>query len=155
MKILIFIMMFVCSLGGSVGAESSNASDWVSPTSKIPRGFDAKQNQVAEEHIYECKITRLGVAIDRLKKSEFIEISDELARFYAGHSYRPARGRKAYLIRGVFANYTGEFYLYYKDGIMLVQHLSLGGDAKVQFCPMVVQLLNPPRQILLQVGGAK
>lgn len=137
--------------------ESSHqnpAEKWITPTGKIPDGLAEANNQIPDKHFYECKIAQLGTAINRLKKVSFIELSDGLAEFYAGHSYRPRKGTTAYLVRGALANFTGEFTLYFNDGNLLIQHHSLGRNAIPQFCPLIVQLPKPPKMVLIQIGGA-
>ncbi len=143
-----------CATSVFTFAESPKAEDWVTPSAKIPGGITQDDNKIAEERFYECKITKLGTALDRLKDKEFIELTDELAVYYAGHSYRPRDGTKAYLVRGAFANYTGRFTLFFKGGDLLIEHMSLGRNAVPQFCPLIVQLSTPPKKVIIHIGGA-
>ena len=124
------------------------------PSAKIPKGLAQDENEIAKDRFYECNITKLGTALVRLKDKEFIELTDELAVYYAGHSYKPRDGSKAYLVRGAFANYTGKFSLFFKDGELLVQHMSLGRNTIPQFCPLIVRLPSSPKKILIHIGGA-
>jgi hypothetical protein len=153
MKILI-LTITLCAISACTFAESPKANAWVTPPAKIPDRIAEEGNKIAADRFYECSITKLGTALDRLKDREFIELTDELAIYYAGHSYRPRDGSKAYLVRGAFANYTGQFSLYFEDGNLLIQHMSLGRNAVPQFCPLIVQLPSPPKKILIRIGGA-
>jgi hypothetical protein len=153
MKTLI-LTIFLCAISAFTFAASPKADEWVTPSAKISNGLAKEENKIANDRFYECNITKLGTALDRLKDKEFIELTDELAIYYAGHPYKPREGSKAYLVRGAFANYTGQFSLFSKDGDLLIQHMSLGRNAIPQFCPLIVQLPSPPKRILIQIGGA-
>lgn len=153
MKTLIHTVLF-CVISACSSAAPPKADDWVTPSVKIPNGLAQDDNQIANDRFYECNITKLGTALDRLKDKEFIELTDELAVYYAGPSYKPRDGSKAYLVRGAFANYTGQFSLFFKDGNLLIEHMSLGRNAIPQFCPLIVQLPSQPKKILIQIGGA-
>ncbi|MDA7881414.1 hypothetical protein N9A94_03840 [Akkermansiaceae bacterium] len=144
-----------CAISAFAVAAPPKAADWVTPSANIPSSLAQEDNQMAEDRFYECSITKLGTALDRLKDKEFLELTDELAVYYAGHSYRAREGTKAYLVRGAFANYTGQFSLFFKDGELLIQHMSLGRNATPQFCPLIVQLPSPPKKILIRIGGAQ
>jgi hypothetical protein len=152
MKTLILTAIFCvsCVIGH---AATPKAEDWVTPDLKIPNNITQKDNQVAEDHFYECQITKLGTALDRLKDVSYIELTDGLASYYAGHAYRPLKDHKAYLVRGAFANYTGNFTLFYQGGSLVIQHMSLGRSATPQFCPLIVQLPTPPKKVYIQIGG--
>ena len=149
------ITIFLCVISALGCAASPTADEWVTPSAKIPSGLAQDDNEIANDRFYECNITKLGTALDRLKDREFIELTDELAVYYAGHSYKPRDGSKAYLVRGAFANYTGQFSLFFKDGDLLIQHMSLGRNAIPQFCPLIVQLPSQPKKIHIQIGGAR
>jgi len=153
MKTLI-LTAILCASSVIGHAESPKAEDWVTPGAKIPNNITQRDNQVAEDHFYECQITKLGTALDRLKEVSYIELTDDLATYYAGHSYRPRKGHKAYLVRGAFANYTGNFTLFYQGGSLVIQHMSLGRSATPQICPLIVQLPTPPKKVFIQIGGA-
>ena len=148
------LVAFFCVIAAFASAAPPKAEDWVTSPAKIPNGLAQDGNEIAEERFYECQITKLGTALDRLKDKEVIELTDELAVYYAGHSYRPHNGTKAYLVRGAFANYTGRFSLFCKDGNLLIQHMSLGRNATPQFCPLIVQLPSAPKKLIIQIGGA-
>jgi hypothetical protein len=153
MKTLILTAIFCVSCVIGLAA-TPKAEDWVTPGAKIPNNVTQRDNQVAEDHFYECQITKLGTALDRLKDVSYIELTDGLAAYYAGHAYRQRKGHKAYLVRGAFANYTGNFTLFYQGGSLVIQHMSLGRSATPQFCPLIVQLPTPPKKVFIQIGGA-
>lgn len=153
MKTLL-LTIILCTISACTYAESPRAKDWLTPSDKIPDDLAQNDNKIAENRFYECNITKLGTALDRLKDKEFIELTNELAVYYAGHSYKPHDGAKAFLVRGAFANYSGEFSLFFKRGNLLIQHMSLGQNATPQFCPLIVQLPSPPKKVLIQIGGA-
>lgn len=154
MKSLI-LTIFLFAISAFTFAAPPKADEWVTPSAKIPHGLAKEVNKIAKDRFYECQITKLGTALDRLKDQDFIELTDGLAIYYAGHSYHPRDGSKAYLVRGAFANYTGQFSLFFKDGDLLIQHMSLGRNAVPQFCPLIVQLPTPPKRILVRISGAR
>ncbi|MGE9267815.1 MAG: hypothetical protein ACQKBY_06935 [Verrucomicrobiales bacterium] len=153
MKSPILVACF-CLIAVFASAAPPQAKDWVTPSSKIPPGLAQVDHQIAEDRYYECQITKLGTALDRLKDQEFIELTDELAVYYAGHSYRPQKGAKAYLVRAAFMNDTGRFSLFFEEEHLLFRHTSLGRNATVKFCPLIVQLPIAPKKIFIQINGA-
>lgn len=153
MKTLL-LTVFFCAISALTFAASPKAEDWLTPSVEIPNALAQNASEIAQDHFYECNITRLGTALDRLKDKDFIELTNELAVYYAGHSYEPRDGSKAYLVRGAFANYTGRFSLFFKDGDLLIQHMSLGRNAIPQFCPLIVQLSSRPEKVLIRIDGA-
>ena len=153
MKTLLSVAL-LCISSSCSQVGSPNADRWLTKSAEIEDGLVNDSTKLPETQFYECRMTRLGTAISRLKDVSYIELSDELATYYAGHSYRPHKGTKAYLVRGAFTHYTGGFDLYFYQGKLLVRHDSLGPDVPSGYCPLIVQLPEAPEIVLIQVGGA-
>ena len=148
-NLLLLILSSVLAL-----ANAPKAEDWISEVSSVPFDFFEKEHQLEDDYFYECKITKLGTAISRLEEREFIALTEKLAVYYAGRAYQEKEGYKPYLVRGAFANYTGGHTLFLKDRILLIRHDSLGRYAHPMFCPLVVQLKEPPNGLFIHVGSA-
>lgn len=147
------LLVGLCALA-PLASASPEARDWVTEQVAAP-GWVNDENKLAEELYHECRVTRLGTAVDRLATVDFLELSEELATYYAGHSYTSRKGFTAYLVRAVFANDTGQFTLFYDDGNLLIRHRSLGNAFTPRHCPLIVQLPTPPKSVVIEVGGAK
>ncbi len=153
MKQITKILLVACCVTSALANE---AKDWLTAVDESNLiKLAGKDNKLAENQVYECKVTRLGTAVSRLKDNSYLELDEKMAAYYAGHSYRAKDGHTAYLVRGAFTHYTGKFALYFKDGSLLVRHSSLGRDIEPNFCPLIVQLPSKPKEIFVQVGGAR
>lgn len=148
MKIKLTAVLALFSAGLCWSAEPV-PKDWLSePKTKFTEAQKLPQTAFAE-----VRITRLMTAVDRLKEKSVIPLSPEMAQYFAGAGFKPGKGRKAYLVRGLFANYTGEFSLFWKDGKLLVEHDSLGKRFIPRFCPLVVELPEEPADVFVFVRG--
>jgi hypothetical protein len=83
------------------------------------------------------------------------ELNERLARYYAGHRYVPEAGKRPFLVRALFSNYTGSHTVKIKDGTLVVVHRSLGRGTRVDFSPLVVNLATPPTRVLNYVFSAQ
>lgn len=150
MNIKLTAVLALLSTGLCRAAEPA-PRDWMSP----PEMNFTEARKLPETAFSEVRITRLMTAVNRLTEKSAIPLTAELAQFYAGPGFKPGKGRKAYLVRGLFANYTGEFSLYWKDGKLLVRHDSLGKQFIPRFCPLVVELPAEPTEVFILIGGAE
>ncbi len=114
--------------------------------------FEAK-DQLSETSFAEVRVTRLMTAVSRLRNTSAIQLSDKMAQYYAGSMYKSEAGKRPYLVRGLFANYTGRHTLFFRDDTLLVLHESLGKEFDPMFCPLVVNLSSEPKKVAIVVGG--
>ena len=134
---------------GPCWATEPEPKVWISePTTKF-----AEAQKLPETAFSEVRVTRLKTAVDRLKEKSAIPLTAEMAQYFAGAGFKPGKGRKAYLVRGLFANNTGDFSLFWKEGKLLVKHESLGKHFTPQFCPLVVDLPSEPTSVFVIVRG--
>ena len=115
-------------------------------------GFTEEQ-KLTETFFAEVRISRLMTAVDRLKVKSAIPLTEKLAKYYAGALFKTEKGFIPFLVRGLFANYTGQFSVFWKDGDLLVIHDSLGTDFRPEFCPLVVNLPSEPKRVFIEIGG--
>lgn len=103
---------------------------------------------------WEVKVSRLGLAVSELENEPFRLLSEVEAASFADR-YVAEPGKRAYLVRGMYSNYTGAFSLYWSDRILIVSHGSLGATGNPEPCPLVVNLPEAPKGIILYVSGAR
>jgi hypothetical protein len=151
MKTILSALVIVLVADAGCLADLPTPKDWMS---KPKTGFTEEQ-QLPETRFAEVRITRLMTAVDRLKEKSAIPLSEEMAKYYAGVSFKAEKGFTPYLVRGLFANYTGQFSLCWKDGDLLVEHDSLGKHFVPEFCPLVVNLPSEPKRVFIVIGGAE
>src|SRR5262249_43929072 len=126
--------------------------DWLNSPPDIST-LEQGAKELPETDFFEVRVTRLMAAVDILKEKPAVALSEELARYYAGPLYKVEQGKKPYLVRALFANYTGKHTLFYRDGNLLVRHDSLGHHFEPQFSPLIVNLSNEPKKVFVYVGG--
>lgn len=150
MKIKLTAFLALLSTGPCWAAEPA-PKDWISES----KTEYTEAHKLPDTMFAEVRITRLMSAVDELKEKSVIPLTDEMAQYYAGPSFNPGKGRRSYLVRGLFANYTGQFSLFWRDGTLLVEHDSLGKHFIPQFCPLVVNLPVLPTKVFVLVRGDK
>jgi hypothetical protein len=134
---------------GLCWAAETVPKDWISE----PKTNFTEAQKLPETAFAEVRITRLMTAVRDLKDKPAIPLTAEMARYFAGAGFKPEMGKKSYLVRGLFANYTGVFSVFWKDGRLLVEHDSLGKNLIPQFCPLVVNLPAEPKSVFVMVRG--
>lgn len=93
-------------------------------------------------------VTTFYSAAAYLKDNESVALDADQARFFVGHEWPVSEGYKPFLVRGVFANATGQHQLFLRGGDLLVQHSSLGtSEPSPEFSPLVVNLRTPPSRV--------
>src|SRR6185369_6094341 len=135
---------------GTTWAAQPKPKDWLSSHSHI-EDFQKGAQQVSETSFFEVRVTRLWTAVDSLSDRQVLPLSEDLARYYAGPLYRSEDGKKPYLVRGLFANYTGSHTLYSRGSSLLITHSSLGHSFEPQFSPLVVNLPSEPKKVFIYV----
>jgi hypothetical protein len=140
----LLVPIFLAVAAATGGAAEPRPRDWLrSPADTVV--FQQSARQVGETSFLEVRITRLMTAVDELKEKSAIPLTEELARCYTGPLYKSEGGKKAYLVRGLFANETGNHRLFWRNGSLLIRHDSLGHSFDPQFSPLVVNLSAEPK----------
>jgi hypothetical protein len=134
--------------------DTPKPRDWLKAAAN-PGAFQQNAQKLAETNFFEVRVTRLMTAVDRLKEKPALALTEEMARYYAGPLYKSEPGTKAYLVRALFANYTGMHTLYWHESRLLVRHDSLGFGFEPQFSPLVVNLPDEPKEVFVHVRGAR
>ncbi len=146
---LILVLLTACTVGWSGEPKPKN---WLNNPSSVST-FQQRAAEIPETDFFEVRVTRLMTAIDRLKEKSAVALTEDLARSYVGPLYKAEQGKKPYLVRALFANYTGKHTLFWQDGNLLVRHDSLGHHLEPQFSPLVVNLPAEPKKVFVYVGG--
>ena len=147
-----FLMIPAVGCGGYTSVKGTH--DWLRSPKEIV-AFQQTAQKLAETSFFEVRVTKLMTAVDQLKENSAIPLTDDLARYFAGSLYKSEDEKKTYLVRGLFANYTGSHTLFWRDGQLLIRHDSLGKSFELQFSPLVVNLPSEPNEVFIVVGGAK
>jgi hypothetical protein len=147
-----FLMILAVGCGGHSSVKGTH--DWLGSPKDVG-AFQQTGQKLAETSFFEVRVTRLMIAVDQLKEKPAIPLTDDLARYFAGALYKSEKEKKPYLVRALFANYTGSHTLFWRDGQLLIRHDSLGNSFEPQFSPLVVNLPSEPKEIFIVVGGAK
>jgi hypothetical protein len=85
-----------------------------------------------------------------LEKVSSVEISmEQFSRYVATKPPIPA-GRKPFLVRGVYLNVSGSFFIFFKDDMLFVNHGCMGRHAvPMKRQCLVVLLEKAPRQVYI------
>jgi len=153
-QVIICIVVFhgtACMAGGITGAEMYDAKQWLSPPAETT-AISAEGTELAKTLWHEVRLTRLFAAYYNLKDESALPLDEDAAAYYVGHAWQGPAGKKPFLVRGVYANDTGAFELFLKDGILLVKHSSLGSAGVPHICPLVVYLDEAPTKVLDEIN---
>ncbi len=86
-------------------------------------------------------------AVRELGNHTIVELTDEMAKYYAGPHYKRQLGTRPYLVRAVFCNSNGDFELYWRNEELYVNHDSIGGVYGEEKLPLVINLKQPPKTV--------
>jgi hypothetical protein len=112
--------------------------------------------KISNSDFFEVRVTRRMTAVDRLNKKKAIPLTEELAQFYVGPLFRNEnKNMRPYLVRGLYANETGEHRLFWYNESLIIQHSSLGHSAEPEFSPLVVNLPSEPKDIYIIISVAE
>jgi len=151
MKTILIVLIMVLIANTGCSAITPEPKDWLTESNSA----FIDEHKLPETRYSEVQITKLMTAVDTLNEKSAIPLSDELAKYYAGPFFKAENGFTPFLVRGLFANYTGMFFVFWSDGELSVEHYSLGSNFNPEFCPLVVNLPSEPRKVFVGVGGAK
>jgi hypothetical protein len=132
-------------------AAGASPQDWLLE----PRRTFREKDALPESDFVEVRVTRLVAAMDSLKDKAAIPLTQEDVRYFAGSAFKSKAGNRPYLVRGLFANNTGEFSVFWSNGELLVQHDSLGHHSTPEFCPLVISLPSEPAHVFVVVNVAE
>lgn len=154
-KIAIAALFCACALtDGSLYADNNTPSpkDWVKMPSEAVLAIPSKE--IAESDFYIVGLTHVFTAVALLDKTSIKELTPEEAKDLTGHYYRQPIGKKAFLVRGLFANETGNHKLELHGDSLVVTHGSLGHSFEPHFSPIILLLEKPPKDIYVVIAGA-
>lgn len=112
--------------------------------------------QLNDEDVYEISLSRTASALDRLRNKSAEELTVESASYYLRGHYSPVKGKKPFLVRSAFANFTGSYSVWWdKDGKLLqISHESLGGGVACMYVqPLIINLDAMPSVVKVYVSS--
>lgn len=152
MRTILFYLVLFISVTSYAGERFPQPNDWAS---KPQPAFFEKGESLSVNSFAEVRVTRIMTAVDRLKNVGAILLTEEMALHYIGSIFKMEAGRKPYLVRGLFANYTGEHTLSIHGDTLVIRHGSLGSRFESMFCPLVVNLSAEPKKVINIITGIK
>ena len=147
-------LCLILSATSCVHTRTPRPEDWATSVGNRA-DFIARAQAVPDDDIFEVRTSRLMTAVYDLEKAPVMLLTPEMARYYIGAGYRSREGTRPFLVRGLFANYTGNHSAYLLQDSLLVVHASLGYSFRPHFCPLVVNLQREPRTVFVVVGGTR
>ncbi len=122
--------------------------------SNRPFGYEAA-NWI-EPPFYQVTHTKQYLAIKELEKEKLIKITEDDAKYYTGKYYKAQPNSSPYLVRGIFDNPSGRFFVgwWAKEKHLEVAFSSLGKGGTVMFSPLIVQLPDKPESLSVVASGA-
>ena len=134
-------------------SDVPSPKDWLrTPPESL---FASKGVVIAEQDYYVVGLTHVYTSVSWLGASSVKELTSEDARFLTGSYYKAVAGKKAYLVRGLFANETGRHFLSLYGDSLIVSHGSLGHSFTPNFSPIVVHLDHAPKEVYVSISGAQ
>jgi hypothetical protein len=130
----------------------SKTDSWIFEPQKYPGS--SRGHAIGKKSSWQTQVTKLPMAVEKLSDAAVVELTDELATYYAGPHYKRQVGTRPYLVRAVFWNYTGDFDLYWNDEALYVHQSSLGGIYGETKLPIVVNLKQPPKAVYVYMSSA-
>jgi len=126
------------------GEEWANLADNKTLTNSM-----LKTGNIESDKVSELVASKIYKGINALKALSSIEITQQKAEYLTGKQLKKYPNSKFYLVRGVFSNNGGQFYLnWYKD-TLIVRHGGLGKQKKVYKSPLIVQLEKIPQKVIV------
>ncbi len=135
----------------SVG--ETTALSWFKEHSDNPK-WSVEGKEIAKELYYELGPNKLAFAVRALNKIPFKKLTFKEAKSFNNH-FEIKPNKQPYLVRGLVANSTGEYRLKLQKGnILEIHHESLGGNSTPRFSPLIINLSNEPKELILGVSTA-
>jgi len=144
-KILIVSIFCAALIYHAVAIEKPQVESWLESRRALTGGDVDVDNEVASSLVHEVKLSRSFQAEQLLEAKSFVSLSDKQVTSLFGIEEKDRTPNKPYLVRGVYLNGNGEFRLFFKDGVLIVTHGSLGAGGKAFRCPLLVFLPSPPK----------
>lgn len=137
-------------------AQKSDGRDWISSPPDA-NYYDFLNDEISAEDIYEIVASKNYVPIyGKLKSTTHVELTPDLAKYFAGQSYNCPSGKTPYLIRAVYGHGGTGGYLVYRMGRkILVVHGSLGQISVSHKSAIIVNLDFEPELIYSTVSIAE
>jgi hypothetical protein len=124
MKTFVFSTLFMAFAGFATSA--SEVDSWIVAPPDIA---GANTTAIPPGDVFEVVASMCGNAGAELQKKTFVALSEKSAKHFTGTYYSCPKGKKPYLVRGVygFAG-TGAFFVSKIGTAVWVSHRSLGDD---------------------------
>jgi len=135
-------------------AWQKETGKWTLKSKVFPDPSFGDVSVVSPKAYWETQMTKLPMAVGALSDSTIIELTPEMAEYYAGPHYKSQFGTRPYLVRAIFWNYTGAFSLQWHRCQLYVSHTSLGGVYGETKLPLVVNLRKPPVTVYTVTSSA-
>ncbi len=152
---LLVVCLALASCASSEQGELQNPFSLPSPQSKKgkdswifePQRYPGDIDVIDPKTYWQTQMIKLPMAVRELGNQTLVELTDEMATYYAGPHYKRQRGTHPYLVRAVFCNHYGDFDLYWRNDELYVNHDSLGGAYGEEKLPLVINLKQPPKTV--------
>ena len=139
------------------GISGVTREDWVKDN-KLTKPYNSENIlKIEQASIYFVVVNKVPLAVRALKFKDTIVLDKDKARYFAGNHYNSEEGKNPYLVRAMFENFTGaDFDVRFDNNTknLYIKYLSLGASGGKFFSPLVVNLEEQPKKVILSFGGA-
>ena len=109
-----------------IGRAEQGGSEWQAR----PPTENSEKKALNDEDFYEVSASKEAIAVFDLKTESILPLTEDTAKWYTGHYYKCAKGKKPYLIRAIYGQGgTGGYSLYRIGSALWISHGSLGSPA--------------------------
>jgi len=128
---------------------SYGAKEWLTHDEYSKVSLDDDIFDAAERDFFPVLHSRANHAIKKLNTKQFQLISNEDLSFYLNKTdLKVGKGYKAYLVRAVFTNDLGDYYVKYSSKEnLIIAYSTLGIPYKHTKRPIIVVLENSPKNV--------
>jgi hypothetical protein len=136
----------------SIQVACGDGEEWLH---KPPKNW-SDEIKIPETDIYEVVASKEYVAVERdLKSKSFVEVDEELAKWFTGHYFKRKENQRTYLVRAVNSNGgTGKYMVYRDKNTLIVTHGSLGGVNVVNKSALLINLEFKLERVFTSVHSA-
>ncbi len=139
------------SIGRGACESEAEAYSGVSPKSWETAYDEFNYTPISSKYYYDINVRRLPSAVESLALIDIKKISNREA-VYFNHHYKKEKGMTPYLVRALFSNYTGNGFVIgwsSEDKVLMIRHSSLGGTSDPMFAPIIINLPEQPKRLIL------
>lgn len=148
------IMVLALILCVSALAETDDAKSWLSLPPADRMSYERRGSLIDSSNVFEVVVSRFDLAYSHhLFASPIAAITTDQAKIYVGEGYRCPKGKRPYIIRGLYINGgTGGFSIYHWDRNLWVFHGCLGGGGGLNKSALVVNLDFEPATVYVSAS---